>query len=337
MVHSVAAQQNTGAFGTRRASDLPDADPAKRWLIEQLWLAEAVGVIGAAPKRCKTWLALDIAISVASGTRCLGQFPVRRTGPVLAYIAEGTAAELKGRLNSICASRQLLLDGLDIHIMDDPEAPLDLGSPFHVHRLETTIKQHNPALLLLDPFVRVFHGNEDDASQVSKVLGHLRRLQRRFNVAIIVVHHNAKRSEGGGHALRGSGDFHAWCDSALYLSARDDSAIRITVQHRSARAPDPLAMRLSADEPVHLQLAAADDDPEETDGSRDLEAEILAMLRTQSGALRRADIRQQLKVNNGALAQALKSLQAAGSVIYHGRRWSLADNGIPAAPQEPAG
>ena len=61
-----------------RVAELPSDEIAERWLVEQLWCANSVGVIGGAPKCAKTWLGLDMALSVATGTPCSGQ--VRRAG-----------------------------------------------------------------------------------------------------------------------------------------------------------------------------------------------------------------------------------------------------------------
>jgi hypothetical protein len=41
-----------------------------RWLIDGLWAEEAVGIVGGEPKCCKSFLALDMAVAVASGTAC---------------------------------------------------------------------------------------------------------------------------------------------------------------------------------------------------------------------------------------------------------------------------
>ena len=38
----------------------PGGEP--RWLIESLWGAGAVGIIGGSPKSCKTWLALELSL-----------------------------------------------------------------------------------------------------------------------------------------------------------------------------------------------------------------------------------------------------------------------------------
>ena len=71
-----------------RVAELPSEELAERWLVEQLWCARSVGVVGGAPKCAKTWLGLDMALSVATGTPCLGRYAVPEPGPVLIYLAE---------------------------------------------------------------------------------------------------------------------------------------------------------------------------------------------------------------------------------------------------------
>ena len=51
----------------QRASQLSAAGPQTQWLIEGLWSEQAVGILGGEPKCCKSFLALDVAVSVASG------------------------------------------------------------------------------------------------------------------------------------------------------------------------------------------------------------------------------------------------------------------------------
>ena len=45
-----------------RVGEIPDEEKGPRWLVEGLWGAHAVGVIGGAPRCAKTWLGLDLAI-----------------------------------------------------------------------------------------------------------------------------------------------------------------------------------------------------------------------------------------------------------------------------------
>jgi RecA-family ATPase len=67
------------ALPTTRAAQLaPQQHDEQTWLIEGLWSAQAVGIIGGEPKCGKSFLALDLAVSVASGTACLRHFPTRQ-------------------------------------------------------------------------------------------------------------------------------------------------------------------------------------------------------------------------------------------------------------------
>ena len=45
-------------------------------------------MIGGVSRCAKTWLGLDMALSVATGTPCLGKYAVSEPGPVLVYLAE---------------------------------------------------------------------------------------------------------------------------------------------------------------------------------------------------------------------------------------------------------
>src|SRR5271170_6816409 len=63
-----------------RVGEITSTESKKRWLVEDLWGASSVGVIGGAPKCAKTWLRLDMALSVATGTACLGKYAVPEPG-----------------------------------------------------------------------------------------------------------------------------------------------------------------------------------------------------------------------------------------------------------------
>src|SRR6516165_6998848 len=58
----------------QRASELStDSAPLTHWLVQELWSDQAVGILGGEPKCCKSFLALDLAVSVASGAPSLYQ------------------------------------------------------------------------------------------------------------------------------------------------------------------------------------------------------------------------------------------------------------------------
>ena len=302
-----------------------DSEPAEaRWLIQDLWGAGAVGVIGGAPKACKSWLGLDLAVSVASATACLGRFEVMSPGPALVYLAEDALPRVRDRVAQICEHRGLSLLGLDLHVVTVPSLRLDIERDRRA--LDATLLALQPKLLVLDPLVRLHRLDENSAADVSGLLGFLRELNRRHDVALLIVHHMAKRSRRDlGQALRGSSDLHAWTDSACYLVRHGPQRLRLTVEHRAAPAPEPILLTLAGGdgEPTRLQI---DDD---VAAPEPLAEQVRDVLRRAGQPRSRAALRKQLRVNNTRLGDALHDLELRGLLVHGSDGWALAALNAP--------
>jgi hypothetical protein len=110
----------------QRASELSiDSASLTQWLVQGLWSDQAVGILGGEPKCCKSFLALDLAVSVASGTPCLRRFAVRRTGPVLLFPAEDSLAVVRRRLEGICSAADVDFQSLPVEVITAPTLRLD--------------------------------------------------------------------------------------------------------------------------------------------------------------------------------------------------------------------
>jgi len=228
----------------QRASQLSTAGPQTQWLVQGLWSDQAVGILGGEPKCYKSFLALDLAVSVASGTACLRQFPVRRTGKVLLFPAEDSLAIVRQRLEGIATMAQVDFPSLPVEVITAPSLRLD--TPTDRQRLADTIQTLQPILLVLDPLIRLHRIDENDATQVAALLSYLRELQRRFQVAILLVHHARKDSNGSrpGQALRGSSELHGWGDSNLYMR-RKGAQLTLSTEHRAAPSQDHIPLQLT--------------------------------------------------------------------------------------------
>jgi hypothetical protein len=311
------------ALAVVRAADLDDGDTLPRWLVNTLWARSAVGVLGGAPKSCKSWLALELAVSVATGTPCLDAFDVDHPGPVLLYMAEDAAPVVKARLSGLCRTRALDLASAPIHVITTPVLRLDRGRD--QARLRAAVRRLAPRLLVLDPFVRLHRIDENDAGEVSALLGYLRALQRQHDVAVLVVHHARKNGSTGtqaGLSLRGSGDFHAWGDSNLYLSRQKDTLL-LTIEHRAAAAPDPLRLQLVAGDDVDVHLAIAAISGPELEPPSEIDRRVLDLLARTGSPLSRSQLRAELHVRNERLGDALSRLVAAGAILRHADRWAV--------------
>ena len=300
-----------------RASDLDPRSPERRWLIDGLWCDQAVGIVGGEPKCCKSFLALDIAVAVASGAPCLRRFPVARTGRVLLFAAEDALGVVRCRLDGICAAAGVDLAALDLDVITAPTLRID--TPDDQARLADTLAALRPTLLILDPFVRLHRIDENVCSEVAPLLAYLRDLQRRFALALLVVHH-ARKGAGrvrAGQALRGSSEFHAWIDSAIYLR-RTDNELTLTVEHRAEPSHGPIPVHLVANgaalalttEAPAPSSAPADPDPAATPAQR-----IVVALADLDGAVTLDQLRRACRMRTQTLCDALAELVRAGRVL----------------------
>ena len=197
---------------------------AQRWLVEGLWGASSVGVIGGAPKCAKTWLGLDMALSVATGTACLGRYAVPE--PVLVYLAEDALPVVRERIEGMARHRGIAITEVEIHVITAPTLRLDHDRDRT--RLFETARRLRPRLLVLDPLVRLHGIDENHAGEVAELLAYFRSLQRQLDLSVLLVHHTRKNAAGGvtaGQGLRGSSDIHAFGDSNLYLRRAKDHLV----------------------------------------------------------------------------------------------------------------
>jgi hypothetical protein len=308
-----------------QVAEIAEEDPSASWLVRDIWGQQSVGIIGGAPKVWKSWLGLDLAVSVASGTACLGRFEVEQPGRALIYLAEDALTGVRARIASICAHRGLSLRGLDLHVVTAPSLRLDLERD--QQRLDASLKRLAPRLLLLDPLVRLHRLDENSAADISGLLGYLRELNRRHAVAIAIVHHMSKKSHRNlGQGLRGSGDINAWTDCAAYLVRKGKDRVQLTLEHRAAAAPEPLLLRLTdARGSLHLEVAGTDA------AARPLGDAIREALRRAGGSRTRGALRRELRVNNQRLGDALLVLEEHGLIARNASGWILTATARPDA------
>jgi hypothetical protein len=300
-----------------RASALESAEEQKPWLIERLWSAGAVGIVSGPPKALKTWTALEMAISVATGLPCLATFPVHRSGPVLLYAAEEPMPALHSRLHALARNHALDLDQVDIRVIAADSLRLDHGEDRE--KLTATVRFHRPVLLILDPLIRLHGLDENQSGPMAELLGYFRSLQRSTGTAIAIIHHSRKHaasSAAPGQSLRGSSDLYAFVDSLVSLERRRDQ-VTLSAEHRSAPGLGPLPLELvPAADPnqspyLRLRTSVEDDSSKHTA----LPDRILALLATASTPVTTDALRSNLQIRKQRVVEALRGLCTEGLVV----------------------
>ena len=310
-------------YQTLPAARVADPTTPLAWLLADLFLVGAAGILGGAPKTGKSFFALDMAVAVASGTAAAGRFAVPAPGPVLLLAAEDPPAVVVQRLAALAAAREHALATLPVEVIVE----LGVRLPDGLERLAATVAQVAPRLLILDPLIRLHRADENSSAEMAVILDGLRALARATACAVLLVHHTRKAPAGGiaGHGLRGSSDLHAFGDTNLYLRRlASDGFLELRIEHRAAACPPPLRLRLRVDAERARFVCdeAAPEDP--------LRERMLTLLRHAVAPLSADALRTALGVRKQTLLALLHRLAAEGLLRRAGREgWTVAVRAVP--------
>jgi len=303
-----------------------------RWLVRPVWGLGAVGMIAGSAKSYKTWTGLELAFSVATGVPFLGKFPVEQPGRTLVYLAEDALPLARARIESLCDHRKVNIRALNLYVITAPVLRLDLAE--YQEKLRQTVAHLKPRLLLLDPLVRLHRLDENNATEMSGLLGYLRALQREFDVAVVLVHHVSKRARPQpGQAMRGTSDLHAWTDCAAYL-AWQNKQLHMTLEHRAAKPPPPMVIDLVSGpdgDATHVEIRG-DVTVGEPETPSSLATQLFRLLRNSDRPISRTELRGLLKVNNEKLGALLTNLQEHGRIRRTPQGWIPESRPVTPAP-----
>lgn len=111
------------------------------------------------------------------------------------------------------------------------------------------LKAARTEFVILDVFNRLHSEDENDNTDMRKVLDHLDRLQREVGCGIAVVHHYNKSGDGTlTQRLRGAGAIAGWAEWMIGLDRVDDKIRKMQFDIKAAESPDPLYFRISGED-----------------------------------------------------------------------------------------
>ena len=165
--------------------------------------------------------------------------------------------------------------------------------------------------------------DENDATQIAALLSFLRELQRKFQLAVLLVHHARKDSNSSrpGQALRGSSELHGWGDSNLYLRRRG-TQLTLSTEHRAAPSQDhiPLQLTQSGDALALCVLERLISEPRSEPNPVDRVRQTLAQLNQPIPV---QPLRKLCGIRTAAVCSALVELSGLGEVIHDSRGYQL--------------
>jgi hypothetical protein len=189
------------------------------WLIEGLMPTRALAVHFGPSASAKSFVALDWALSIATGRDWCGRKV--KPGPVIYVVGEGTSG-ISRRV-----SAWMLHHGVD-RVPDAfflLQAPV-LMSPADVTALVSAIRQRSneAALIVFDTLARAFVGGEENsAKDMGLLVGGCQQLQIETGATVLVIHHAGKPKGKKAAAMeRGSSALRAAAEVVIAQSKKGD-------------------------------------------------------------------------------------------------------------------
>jgi RecA-family ATPase len=161
--------------------------PDPEFIIDERLPAHGIVVLAGPTGVGKTFVAIDMALCIATGIPNLGA-SVRRSGPVVYVAADGSVCGIKARLGAWKREfRYSLVESVGVFVIADA---VNLGHAADVNRLIAAIKPVQPVLVIFDTLARSMAGlDENLAKDVNVVVEALDRIIDTTNGAVMVVHH----------------------------------------------------------------------------------------------------------------------------------------------------
>ncbi|HOB44144.1 MAG TPA: AAA family ATPase [Bacillota bacterium] len=296
---------------TFTAVDLMNREfPEPKWIVEGL-LPEGLTLFAGPPKIGKSWLALSLCVSTASGGHALGKIPVER-GEALYLALEDTPRRLQSRLKMML-NTEPAPEGL--HLATQWER-LDQGG---LEQLENwLLGMPKCRLIIVDTLQRLRPPQQVGRSLYAEdyeSLVYLKSLADQCRVAIMVVHHLRKGSSddpleevSGTTGLTGAADT-VW-------TLKRDRGRADAVLFSTGRDIDESETALKFDKSLGLWVLLGDAEEYRMTEERH---EVVRLLRQAGEPMRSGEIAEALGKSSGATRVLLSRAVDDGEIKRMGR------------------
>lgn len=209
------------------------------WCIKNYIPTNSLGVMYAPSASLKSFIAIDIACSVAEGVEWCGNKVSQ--GAVLYVAAEGalgTSRRIKGwEIQNKKTIRNLFVLDHAIYLT----TPEDMSS---LQNAIKTLEEANEIkfdLIILDTLARTFLGDENTQQDMSKFITACDSLKTEINCSILLIHHSGKDASRG---ARGSSALRAACDCEFQVQRIDGktSVNFISTKQKDAEEQNPIQL-----------------------------------------------------------------------------------------------
>ena len=200
------------------------------WIIGGYITENTLNMIFGAPKSGKSYVALDMAFTVATPVIDNWHGQNVKHGSVIYFAGEGTDG-IKKRLKAWRDKYGIDSNEMNLTVIDEAFKVDGVDSEHSLDATIWNIKQINekPALIIFDTLNRYMAGDENSTKDSTSVTDAFTRIQKETGAATLVLHHTGHAEKG---RARGSSVFGGNFDCMMKIEGSEG---RITLKHEYSK------------------------------------------------------------------------------------------------------
>jgi RecA-family ATPase len=301
------------------------------WLVED-WLPDkSITFLVSPPESYKTWILLDLAVSVATGEPFLGNYTVNETGPTLIIQQEDAHTGLTDRLALIIEQKMGLTTDLDSDTWQVPTMP---DIPVYIHpsrmlrfdnkkvieEMERQIEELKPKVILIDPLYSTTSSTDNYMSDLANRMMVLKTWRDKYGCSFVIAHHSKKNLDPDSTAREdswGSQFLNAFLEAGWQIRRNPKLPTNEVIVRRHSKvmgnqSPISLTFNISTKYPMQYQVISKGYEGVTQDKRQPALAELIDLL--QKGDLSQTDICTRTGKSKSTVSRQVRQLEAAGII-----------------------
>ena len=302
------------------------------WLVSDWLPDQSITFLVSPPESYKTWILLDLAVSVAAGVPFLGQFEVMSRGATLIIQQEDSHSGLTDRLALIMEQKL----GLNVNIDGDEwQVPTIPDLPIYIHpsrmlrfdnklvleELEKQIQEIKPKVVMIDPLYSTTQSADNYMSDLAGKMMILKEWRDKYGCSFVIAHHSKKNLDPDSTAREdswGSQFLNAFLEAGWQIRRNAKLPNNEVIVRRHSKVmgnqnPISLTFDISTQYPMKYRVTTRKYEIAQAGETRQpAQAELLDIL--QNGDMSQTDLCNATGKGRSTISRQIRQLEAAGYV-----------------------
>lgn len=304
------------------------------WLVSD-WLPDkSITFLVSPPESYKTWILLDLAVSIATGTPFLGAYDVNSVGPTLIIQQEDSHSGLTDRLALIVEQKlglntQLEGDSWQVPTMPDipiyihPSRMLRFDNKKVIEELEKQIQELKPKVVMIDPLYSTTSSTDNYMSDLANQMMVLKAWRDKYGCSFVIAHHSKKNLDPDSTAREdswGSQFLNAFLEAGWQIRRNPKLPQNEIIVRRHSKVmgnqnPISLTFNISTKYPMKYEVNTRGYEIQAAETRQPAQADLWGMLHA-NGSMTQADICERMGKSKSTISRQMRQLEAAGLVEH---------------------